>query len=115
MPPLNRAKKQSEKATEKYLTQEIRKVGGDASKWVCPEHWGKPDRICEFPSGLVVFVEVKSEGDKPKEHQLREHERMRGRLMLVEVVSTKEEVDTLIKKYKVVDVYYRIGDKYDPT
>ena len=53
---------ESEKDIEVYLFKEMRRMGGSAHKYICPNHRGKPDRICEFPMGLVAFVEVKSEG-----------------------------------------------------
>jgi len=96
--------KQSEKDVEAYLRKEMRKIGGEASKWLCPHHRGKPDRICEFPYGLVIFAEVKSEGEKPKPRQLREFKRMRERHQTVEILDTKQKVDAFIEKYRERDI-----------
>lgn len=53
---------ESEKATEKYLRDEIRKIGGRAYKFVSPGNTGVPDRLVCLPGGKVVFIELKSEG-----------------------------------------------------
>lgn len=94
---------ESEKATEAHLFKEMRKIGGVAHKYLCPNHRGKPDRICEFPFGLVAFVEVKSEGKKAAIHQQREHERMRLRGQIIEVIDTKAGVNNFINLYRKVD------------
>jgi hypothetical protein len=95
--------KESEKSTEAYLFKQMRKIGGSAHKYMCPSHRGKPDRICEFPNGLVAFVEVKSEGKKPEPHQLREHERMKKRGQIIEVIDTKAGIDKFIELYGRID------------
>ena len=95
--------KESEKKTEAYLFKQMRKIKGSAHKYLCPNHRGKPDRICEFPYGLVAFVEVKSEGKEAEPHQKREHERMRERGQIVEVIDTKDGVNEFIKIYGGID------------
>jgi len=94
--------KESEKDTELYLVQCMTEIGGLARKFISPSHRGVPDQICCFPNGIAVFVEIKSEGKKPPDYQLREHLRLRTCKQLVEVVSTKTEVDTIIAKYNSV-------------
>jgi hypothetical protein len=94
---------QSEKTTEAFLFKQMRLIGGVAAKYVCPNHNGKPDRICEFPYGLTAFIEVKSEGKKPEPHQLREHRRMKKRGQIVEVVDTKAKVMNFIELYGRID------------
>ncbi len=88
---------ESEKDTERYLNQEMVKIGGSSFKWVCPSVRGVPDRICIFPSGEVIFVEVKSEGDSPKPHQVRVHGLIRKSGGKVFIVETKNSVDKLIE------------------
>lgn len=51
-----------ESAFERKLVTAVRRRGGRAYKWVCPGTPGAPDRICVFPRGRVVFVEVKRPG-----------------------------------------------------
>ncbi len=91
---------ESEKDTEKYLGQEMEVLGGKSWKWVCPNIRGVPDRICLFPSGWVVFVELKSEGKKPEAHQRRIHNLMRKMNLVVQVIDTEAGVDHLINHYK---------------
>lgn len=53
---------------ESKLEQSVRKyvksLGGRAFKWISPGEVGVPDRICIFPGGQVVFVELKRPGRK---------------------------------------------------
>lgn len=53
---------------ESNLEQSVRKYvarcSGKAYKWVSPGNPGVPDRICLFPGGRVVFVELKKPGVK---------------------------------------------------
>lgn len=93
--------KESEKDTEPYLVQRMAEIGGLARKFISPNHRGVPDQICCFPNGLTIFVEVKSEGKEPPGYQLREHSRLRACRQLVEVVSTKAEVNGVIEKYNL--------------
>ena len=53
---------ESEKAVEKYLRDEVRRLGGRSYKWISPGCTGVPDRIVVKPGGGVFFVETKSEG-----------------------------------------------------
>lgn len=101
--------RESEKDTERYLKIAMLMAGGKSRKWVCPAENGVPDQICIFPSGVIVFVEVKSEGKVPEDHQLRMHKRLRNMNCFVEVADTKAEVDTMIKKYRNKTITY--GDQ----
>ena len=68
---------ESEKATEEYLREEIRKAGGIAYKFVSPGQPGVPDRIVCLPNGRIFFVELKSEGKKSTDQQRRQQDRLR--------------------------------------
>ena len=50
-----------ERDIEKILTDEVKKLGGKAYKWVSPGNSGVPDRIVFFPDGRHVFVELKAD------------------------------------------------------
>ncbi len=91
--------KESEKKTEAYLRVAMLKIGGWCMKWECPNIRGVPDRICQFPNGTTVYVELKSEGVTPEKHQLRMHSYMKKRGSTVWVIDTKAEVDRLIRMY----------------
>lgn len=86
---------------EKYLIREVRKLGGIAEKFVSPNKRGVPDRICTFPFGLVVFVELKAEGQKPTPLQREDHSRRRAMGFEVEVLDSKVGVDDFIKSVVV--------------
>ncbi|WP_092564388.1 VRR-NUC domain-containing protein, partial [Anaeromicropila populeti] len=61
----------SEKRIEQKMTQEVKKLGGRAVKFVSPGWDGVPDRIVFFPGGRVAFVEVKAPGKKLRPLQLK--------------------------------------------
>lgn len=51
-----------ENAVESQIVKETRRRGGVAWKWVSPGRNGVPDRICIFPGGQIIFVELKRPG-----------------------------------------------------
>ena len=51
-----------ESAVEQNIVRQVKALGGVAWKWVSPGRKGVPDRICIFPGGRVVFVELKRPG-----------------------------------------------------
>ena len=53
-----------EKDIERYLKNEIEKLGGVSLKWVCPGNDGVPDRIVIMPGGEIWFVELKADRGK---------------------------------------------------
>ena len=53
-----------EASLENWAREKIRKAGGRSFKWVCPGMTGAPDRICVFPGGKIVFMELKRPGLK---------------------------------------------------
>lgn len=69
---------ENEKATEAYLRDEVRKVGGKAYKFVSPGQTGVPDRIVVLPGGRIFFIELKSEGRKSTLKQRQQQERLRA-------------------------------------
>ncbi len=89
---------QSEKITERYLCKKVKELGGLCRKFVSPSVRGAPDRLCMLPFGLIFFVEVKSEGRVPTAIQELEHSNLRSVGQRVYVVSTKEEVNQVLKQ-----------------
>lgn len=92
---------ESEKTTEKYLRDEVRKIGGRAYKFVSPGNTGMPDRLVCLPGGKAVFVELKSEG----KHSTVIQKRQQGVLELLGFavyadVDTKAKVNELIGELK---------------
>jgi hypothetical protein len=92
---------ESEKDTEKYLRNEIKRIGGIAYKFVSPGNAGVPDRIVCLNGGETIFVELKSEGKRSTVLQQRQQERLRNLGFEVYTdVDTKSKVDELIRKLK---------------
>ena len=86
----------TEKDIEQYLVRKATQIGALVRKaqWVGHNHC--PDRLLMLPS-VTVWVEVKAPGKVPRAGQEREHNRMRRAGQIVVSVSTKDEVDQLIK------------------
>ena len=92
-PPAN------EKAVEKRLSAEVKKVGGWSIKLIPDLVAGLPDRLCLFPGGRVVFVEVKSTGRKPSRIQKYIHAKLHDMGFRVEVIDKDEQINTLINGF----------------
>lgn len=88
--------KESEKDVEKYLAEQVDAAGGLCRKYVSPGVRGVPDRICIMPGGKTIYVELKSEGEEPTPHQVREHQRMELRHHQVYIIDTKAKVEELL-------------------
>lgn len=51
-----------ESALEHIIYRYSRACGGKAYKFISPGNPGVPDRLCVFPDGRVIFVELKRPG-----------------------------------------------------
>ena len=89
---------ESEKATERYLKTRVKELGGHCYKWVSPNIKGVPDRICLFPGGKTIFIELKSEGKYPTELQYFMLEKLRTLGFYATYADTKARVDTALKE-----------------
>ena len=87
-----------ERDIEKYLRDEIRKTGGKAYKFVSPGNNGVPDRIVILPGGKIVFVELKTLGNKPTALQAAQISKIRALGCEVHVIDSKLGVDGLIQE-----------------
>lgn len=87
-----REKKDSEKVLERSLVEKIRQHGGICLKLQGNMYAGMPDRLILLPGGRVVFVELKSEGVKPRKLQLIRHEELRALGFKVFVIDTHEKL-----------------------
>ena len=87
-----------EKDIEKYLYQEAKRRSAMPMKFVSPSLNGVPDRCIIFQGGLIVFVEVKAPGEKPRKQQVYRIKQMRDRGAIVRVVDTKAGVDRLMEE-----------------
>jgi len=88
-----------ESEVETYLTEQVIKAGGEIRKVKWLGRNGAPDRVVMLGklTPPTVWVELKALGEKPKPHQVREHDRMRKMNQRVEVIDSFEGVDALLK------------------
>ncbi len=99
-----------EREIENYLVRRVREVKGEVRKVKWIGRRGAPDRLVMLPAvpaltgfelvgaqpARTIWVELKAPGEKPKQHQVREHERMRAMGQHVEVVDSIEGVELLM-------------------
>lgn len=85
-----------EKRIEDKLKVGIECIGGWCVKFPPLFFRGFPDRIVLVPGGVIVFVELKAPGEKPRPLQVKVHEGLRRLGFRVEVLDTEEAVDTFI-------------------
>lgn len=86
-----------EKQVENYLIEAWENAtGGMCVKFPPLFYAGFPDRICLARPALIVFVETKAPGEKPRKLQEKIHNRLRGFGFRVEVLDTREAVDGFI-------------------
>ena len=82
----------SEKLVERKLVELVKANGGMCIKLLCDQLIGLPDRLCLFPNGEVVFVELKTTGRKPSRIQVFMHSKLRFLGFRVEVIDTVKGV-----------------------
>ena len=85
-----------EKAIEKKLVQEVKKIGGLALKFVSPGFNGVPDRLILLAKAKIAFVEVKAPGEQPRKLQLRRHKQLRSLGFQVYVLDNEEQIGGII-------------------
>ncbi|MCZ8518870.1 VRR-NUC domain-containing protein [Paenibacillus mucilaginosus] len=84
-----------ESALESKLVRAVRQKGGKCWKWSSPGTAGVPDRICLFPGGRAIFVELKAPGGQPRPLQRKRHEELRGLGFEVLVIDTEAGIDAI--------------------
>ena len=77
-----------ENSIEKRLVTEVERVGGWCLKLPAIHNAGLPDRLCLFPGGEVVFVELKAFGKKPRKIQTLMHQNLKAMGFRVLVIDT---------------------------
>jgi len=68
----------TEDMVENHLVDKVKAIGGMCIKGNPHNQRGMPDRICILPKGLVVFIEMKRPGRKPRPNQRLMINRMRA-------------------------------------
>jgi hypothetical protein len=89
-----------EKDIEKYLVNQVAKLGGKAYKFSSPSNRSVPDRLCCLPSGKIKFVECKATGKKMSPLQAKVVWYLRDLGHEVFVVDSKETINILIDIWK---------------
>jgi len=84
-----------ERDVERKLKKRVESTGGWCLKFLSSIS-GVPDRICLFPDGKLVFVELKRHGAKPRPLQRRQIEKIRQLGFRVEVIDSEEGIEGLI-------------------
>lgn len=88
-----------ENSIEKRLVTEVERVGGWCLKLPAIHNAGLPDRLCLFPGGEVVFVELKAFGKKPRKIQALMHQKLKAMSFRVEVIDTAMGCKMLALEY----------------
>lgn len=91
-----------ERDIERKLKYQIEKEGGLCWKFLSTIS-GVPDRICLFPGGVIVFVETKKRGEKPRPLQERVIGKIRKLGFRVEVIDSEEGIQELIRSLQETD------------
>jgi hypothetical protein len=89
-----------ESKVETYLTEQVESVGGLCEKHVSPGRRAAPDRLITWPSGTMELVETKAPRKKPREEQVRDHERRARRRVKVYVIDTLAKVQAYMHEHR---------------
>lgn len=86
----------SEKSLERYLSEQVARLGGVCLKYYNPNVAGYPDRVILMPGGSVTWVELKgAEGRLSALQRLRVRQ-LREMGHAVNVCATKEDINVLL-------------------
>lgn len=85
-----------EKQIEQKLIRMVKQQGGLALKFVSPSYAGMPDRLVLLPDGIIVFVELKAPGKKPRPLQLARHRLLRSLGFPVYVINGVEQIGGML-------------------
>ena len=91
-----------EEDIENYLVQQVEKMGGVAIKFNPHNNRGLPDRICFFPGGFLLLVEVKRPGLRPRKNQekkLRAFRMLGFQATWADSWARVDEIIVWVKKY----------------
>ena len=89
----------SEKAIERYLVDEVKKLGGVCLKYSNQNMAGYPDRLILLPGAITIWVELKSKGKHTTPLQNVRIRTLQNLGYSVFVCDNKESVDNVIKTY----------------
>lgn len=86
-----------ERDIEKWLVGQVKRMGGEAYKFVSPGNDGVPDRLVCIPDGLVYFVELKTDQGRPSSIQRWQMDRLRRMGCNVFLITGMEEAKDFIR------------------
>lgn len=89
-----------ERDIEKKLLNAIRKMGGEAFKWVSPGNDGVPDRIVMLPGGRLIFVELKADRGRLSPIQKIQIRRIQKLGQDVEVVQGMDGLEEFLERIR---------------
>ena len=89
----------SEKAMERYLVDEVKKLGGVCLKYSNQNMAGYPDRLILLPGAITIWVELKSKGKHTTTLQNVRICTLQNLGYSVFVCDNKEAIDKIIKTY----------------
>ena len=87
-----------EKTLERKLTEAVKSMGGIAPKFISPGFDGMPDRLVLLPDGKCGFVEVKQQGEKPRQLQEARHGMLRRLGYKVFVLDDAEQIGGVLRE-----------------
>lgn len=85
-----------ESEIEKHLNRRVAQAGGLCVKVPPLFYAGFPDRLVLLPRAVVIFVELKDTGKKPRGLQKLVHARLRSLGFRVEVLDSKGSIDAFM-------------------
>lgn len=89
-----------ETTLERKLVSEVKKIGGQAPKWVSPGNRGVPDRLVILPNGRTVYVEMKAPGKPLQPLQKHWARILRGLKQSVYKIDSLEDIDRFIDEVR---------------
>lgn len=81
-----------ESELERVFVNEVRRLGGEAFKWVSPGNNGVPDRIVMLPTGEIYFIELKAWDGTLRPVQTKMLERIRALGQEAAVIRGEDEL-----------------------
>lgn len=85
-----------ENLIEAQLIKRVAECGGITRKVKFEGRRGAPDRVVMLPGSIIFWVECKAPGEKPEDHQEREHKRMRAMGQSVVVIDSYAAIEELL-------------------
>jgi hypothetical protein len=102
-----------ESVVENYLVDQVENIGGLCVKGNPHNRRGFPDRIAILPNGVVLFIEVKRPGYKPRANQRKTLQRLVTLGHHAVWVNSKGMIDRLITwMVKMINTTKVVGDDY---